>query len=521
MSDGNGALPEGWEATTVEGISNVVRGGSPRPAGDPKYFNGDHTPWITVREITKDDKKYLTSTETCLTAEGRERSRFIESGTLLLTNSGATLGVPKITKIGGCINDGSVALLGVDGDSQHYMYHYLRTLTQKLRALKQGAAQPNLNTTIVKEIEVPLPPLAEQRRIVSKIESLQERSSRARRALSEVGPLLEQFRQSVLRAAFSGRLTADWRAAHRDVEPATELLSRIRTERRHRWEQSELAKYEAKGKQPPKNWQDKYKEPDVTYDADVSAVEFAIDDELGWQVTPLELLVDPNRSIPYGIVKTGDPYPNGVPTVRCGDIKRFSISIDQLKKVDPALQDQYRRTQLEGGEVLIAIRGSVGETAVVPDSMRGMNISREVAMIPVLPGVSPKFLMYLLASPGAQRLITGQVKGVAQSGINLADLRLLPTPLPPFDEQVEIENRIEQAINSMDAILMGQAESETALTQLDQSILAKAFRGELVPQDPRDEPASELLDRIREQLEAEATKKKAKRKPKKKRKTQA
>ena len=94
------------------------------------------------------------------------------------------------------------------------------------------------------------------------IESLQERSSRARRALSEVGPLLEQFRQSVLRAAFSGRLTADWRATHRDVEPATELLSRIRTERRHRWEQSELAKYEAKGKKPPKNWQDKYKEPE-------------------------------------------------------------------------------------------------------------------------------------------------------------------------------------------------------------------------------------------------------------------
>ena len=106
-----------------------------------------------------------------------------------------------------------------------------------------------------------MPPLAEQRRIVAKIEALQERSRRAREALSEVGPLLEQFRQSVLAAAFRGDLTADWRAAHPHVEPASALLQRIRAERRHRWEQAELAKYEAKGQKPPKNWQEKYQEP--------------------------------------------------------------------------------------------------------------------------------------------------------------------------------------------------------------------------------------------------------------------
>ena len=114
-----------------------------------------------------------------------------------------------------------------------------------------------------------MPPLAEQRRIVAKIEALQERSRRAREALSEVGPLLEQFRQSVLAAAFRGDLTADWRAAHPNVEPASELLHRIRAERRRRWEQAELAKYEAKGQKPPKNWQDKYKEPEPVDDSDL------------------------------------------------------------------------------------------------------------------------------------------------------------------------------------------------------------------------------------------------------------
>ena len=96
---------------------------------------------------------------------------------------------------------------------------------------------------------------------MAKIEALQERSRRAQEALSEVAPLLEQFRQAVLTAAFRGDLTSDWRAAHPDIEPASELLRRICAERRRQWEQAELAKYEAKGQKPPKNWKEKYKEP--------------------------------------------------------------------------------------------------------------------------------------------------------------------------------------------------------------------------------------------------------------------
>src|SRR5262249_20832535 len=91
-------LPDGWCWTSIDIISEVVRGASPRPAGDPRYFDGDHTPWITVGEITKDDEIYLTNTATYLTEAGRAASRFISSEILLLTNSGATLGVPKITK---------------------------------------------------------------------------------------------------------------------------------------------------------------------------------------------------------------------------------------------------------------------------------------------------------------------------------------------------------------------------------------------------------------------------------------
>src|SRR5262245_51568360 len=132
-----------------------------------------------------------------------------------------------------------------------------------------SAGQNTVSQSSFAEISFPLPPLGEQRRIVAKIEALQERSQRAREALAEVGPLLEQFRQSVLAAAFRGDLTADWRAAHPDIEPASELLHRIRAERRRQWEQAELAKYEAQGQKPPRNWQDKYEEPEMGYDSDL------------------------------------------------------------------------------------------------------------------------------------------------------------------------------------------------------------------------------------------------------------
>ena len=132
------------------------------------------------------------------------------------------------------------------------------TMERQLQRHTRGMTRAGFNTSLLSSLVVPVPPLAEQRRIVTQIEALQERSQRAREALSEVGPLLEQFRQSVLAAAFRGDLTADWRAAHPNVEPASVLLQRIRAERRHRWEQAELARYEAKGQKPPKNWQEKY-----------------------------------------------------------------------------------------------------------------------------------------------------------------------------------------------------------------------------------------------------------------------
>ena len=200
-----GGLPKGWEWSPLGKLSNVVRGGSPRPAGDPRYFGGD-IPWITVGPITADKTPYLRAVPQTVTAAGKERSRFVEPGTLLLTNSGATLGVPKITLIGGCINDGVAALLDVPESLKLYLLYFLQTQTERLRGVNQGAAQPNLNTTIIKDISVPLAPNDEQRRIVAEIEKQFTRMEAGVAALRRVQANLKRYRAAVLKAACEGRL---------------------------------------------------------------------------------------------------------------------------------------------------------------------------------------------------------------------------------------------------------------------------------------------------------------------------
>jgi type I restriction enzyme, S subunit len=204
-TDGLPGLPEGWCWATVDQIASVVRGASPRPAGDPRYFGGT-IPWITVGDLTQEDTPFLYGVSKGVTEAGCRASRYILTDTLLLTNSGATLGVPKIIKISGCINDGSVALLYLDYPVKLYIYYFLLTQTEHLRKINQGAAQPNLNTNIVKSIYVPIPPLSEQEKILKKIELLFGSMQKSRKLINNSLKRLINLRQSILKSAFEGKL---------------------------------------------------------------------------------------------------------------------------------------------------------------------------------------------------------------------------------------------------------------------------------------------------------------------------
>jgi type I restriction enzyme S subunit len=196
-------IPQSWIWIRLQDFLELSRGGSPRPSGDPKYFGGD-IPWITVNEITKDTEKYLTKTKSGLTEIGITKSRSIYPDDLLLTNSGATLGVPKISKIKGCINDG-VARLNIFHKyvNKEYAYYFLFQQIETFRSVNQGMGQPNLNTSILAGWLFPFPPLEEQKRIVAKVDQLMalcdELEAGVVQAQTEGGELMEAVMHQLYR----------------------------------------------------------------------------------------------------------------------------------------------------------------------------------------------------------------------------------------------------------------------------------------------------------------------------------
>ena len=155
---------------------------------------------------------------------------------------------------------------------------------------------------------------------------------------------------------------------------------------------------------------------------------------------------------------------------------------------------------LRGGEVLVNVRGTLGGVAIATPSMRGWNVSREVAVAQVDAAiVEPNYVAYWIAADASQRWLNRVKKGVAYTGINIEDLRKLPVEFPSIHEQRAIHCRIEAAFAWIDRLASEGTNARKLIDHLDQAVLAKAFRGELVPQDLNDEPASVLLERIRAQ----------------------
>lgn len=207
-----GEIPEHWNNVRIGHYVQIVRGASPRPAGDPKYFGGDFIPWITVGEVTNGDSKFLFETENYLTEEGGKQSRIILPETLLLSNSGATLGVPKISKIKGCINDGSVAFLNFNPQlKRDYLFYFFKSHTEIYRKEMSGYGQPNLNTDIIKSTIIPLPPVNEQISIVEFIENKLSSFIDLVNSISVQIEKLKEYRQSIISEAVTGKIDVrDW-----------------------------------------------------------------------------------------------------------------------------------------------------------------------------------------------------------------------------------------------------------------------------------------------------------------------
>jgi type I restriction enzyme, S subunit len=218
-------LPVGWGWFKVGSICDVVRGGSPRPAGDPKLYGGN-IPFLKVADITATSEPYLKSYTYTITEAGLSKTRQIEPNTLLLSNSGATLGVPKICLISATMNDGVAAFLGISKNTLLYHYYFWESKTEFLRNIDQGAAQPNLNTDLIKETFIPICSEFEMATVIEKLQAVLSDVDHLELTITTALQQSEALRQSILKKAFSGTLVAQ----DTNDEPASVLLARIKAE---------------------------------------------------------------------------------------------------------------------------------------------------------------------------------------------------------------------------------------------------------------------------------------------------
>ncbi|HEY9103073.1 restriction endonuclease subunit S [Chitinimonas sp.] len=333
--------------------------------------------------------------------------------------------------------------------------------------MARGVNINNLKRDHFQAINIPLAPLAEQKRIADKLDTILARVDAVNTRLARVAPILKRFRQSVLAAATSGRLTEDWRRSNADWAMHSQWLQRNNES------------------DPP---------PDIN----------SLNVPSTWRILRAQDVVESDANIVYGIVQPGPKLVSGIPYVQTTDIADGRIQVGSLCRTSVDIANRYHRSSIKGGDVLLGIIRAT-KVAVVPDELSGGNISRSVARLRPCSDMVPQFLAIVLESPAVQDWFRAQHRGMDMPVLNLAQVRLAPLPIAPIEEQREIVRRVETLFAFADRLEACLLTAQTATDRLTPALLAKAFRGELVPQDPNDEPASELLRRLQQEAPSTST----------------
>ena len=217
-----------------------------------------------------------------------------------------------------------------------------------------------------------------------------------------------------------------------------------------------------------------------------------------WKPTTLEQIRDKSASIRYGVVQPGEIKDEGVPLIRVCDLLGGMVAWPELRRVSSEIDEAYAKARVQDDDVLVSVVGTIGRVALVKGLTEKTNIARAVSRIrPNKQLVEPKWLFWRLSASDIQDRFNGDAREVARKTLNIGLIKETPFRLPTLEEQKETVRQIETAFAKI-SLLVNEAEKALRLTnRLDQRILAKAFAGELVHQDPTDEPAGVLLERIR------------------------
>ncbi|MBC8333074.1 MAG: restriction endonuclease subunit S [Anaerolineae bacterium] len=465
MTENNGLSP-GWALSTIGKICDTTSGGTPSRKV-PSFYGGD-IPWLKSGEL---NDSLIYEIEEFITEDGLQNSsaKIFPQGTLVIALYGATVGRLGILGIDAATNQAICALFPPEELDKKFLFWFLRKQRDELLKARIGGAQPNISQTILRAVEIPIPPRPEQERIVAKIEELFTQLEAGVTELQQAKAQLQRYRQAVLKSAVEGELTREWRKARgkggseiRPDESAEKLLARILSERRAKWEEGQETGDGRRKK--------KYKEP-APPDTDGLP-------ELpeGWVWATMPQIGELNRGKSKHRPRNaphlyGGPYP----FVQTGDVRHANGILREYSQTYS--EDGLAQSRLwPEGTLCITIAANIADTAILgfdacfPDSVVGFLADPKHCNI--------RYLEYFLRT--AKTDLERYAPATAQKNINLKILSEVAIPLPSLEEQNVFFAKVERRLSVADEIEKELDQALARAERLRQSILKRAFEGRLV-----------------------------------------
>lgn len=454
-------MPQGWATATLKELCDMVYGKGLLT----KYLTEEGYPVYGANGII-----------------GKYSSYIYEEPQVIISCRGAASGAVHKTIPYSFVTSNSIvlSLMSREIDLDYFQKSLMSVDRNKIVT---GSAQPQITIENLNNLELPIAPIAEQHRIVAKLDAVMQKVESNKQRLDKIPNLLKRFRQSVLAAAVSGKLTEDWRAKNPNIESAEELIHRIQRFRKCEYEKDLLKYKQNKGNKP--------KTPvDIAFKPSI-----IVNDEIpdSWRITRVGDVSECLDNIRKPINKTER-------FSRQGSVPYYGAN-GQVGWIDDYLFD-------EDLVVIVEDETFIGRKIPFSYIIRGKTwVNNHAHVMRPLGGISVEYLSICWSYYDFTSLTSGTTgrRKLTQAALVNAEFQIAP-----IMEQKEIVRRVEQLFTFADKIEARYSKAKAMLDKLPQSILAKAFRGELVPQDPNDEPASDLLARINAEKEKLAKEKKDK-----------
>lgn len=473
----------GWCESTIRDISERVVVGF--VGSSKKHYVEKGVPFLTGKNIKKLGLDLTKYDHVSLDFHSKEKKSQLKENDVVVVRIGRSGESAVIPKSLGEANCGGLVIVKQPKIYPDYLSYYLNSPIgiQSSIAEAGGMTRQTLNTQKIAEKIIPIAPLNEQIRIANKLDTLLAKVEAAKTRLEKIPNLLKRSRQSVLAAATSGELTREWREVNQP-SPAKDFSLAAQLERKAKGiKESKLSKESKVGKNP--------------FDIPVS-----------WNWVRLGHIA---LKITDGAHNTPKVLDSGYPYLMAKNLTKGILDFTEKKYIsEKDHRELYLKCLPETGDLLVVnIGAGTGNNVLVNVDFEFS--FKNIAIIKKPSFVVSEYLKYFFDAQ-KQRIFNEQTKGGAQPFLSLTVLNEIPFALPSNEEQKEIVRRVESLFALADVAEKQYTETKQRINRLTQSLLAKAFRGELVPQDPNDESAEILLKRIKALREQEMQKIPAKKK---------